>query len=129
MLEILKFPKNVKVFSIFVLQVVYNGAAKDVQSKKKEQSRSKESFEEVPLYTAVMTYMGFYLLVVLGYLNQFLFAPPVAKEKNRKVCVSFSSELNFLYAIIFEEILNKVGTNAFISYYLLHYFAGLCTSI
>lgn len=101
MLEILKCPKNVKVFSIFVLQVVYNGAAKDVQSKKKEQSRSKESFEEVPLYTAVMTYMGFYLLVVLGYLNQFLFAPPVAKEKNRKVCVSFSSELNFLYAIIF----------------------------
>lgn len=45
--------------------------------------RSKESFEEVPLYTAVMTYLGFYMLMFLGYLNQLLFTPKVATEKHR----------------------------------------------
>ncbi|KAJ9593702.1 hypothetical protein L9F63_014750, partial [Diploptera punctata] len=52
---------------------------------KKKPERSKESFEEVPLYTAVMTYLGFYLLMFLGYLNQLLFTPKVAREQNRDV--------------------------------------------
>ena len=52
---------------------------------KKKPERSKESFEEVPLYTAVMTYLGFYLLMFLGYLNQLLFTPKVAREQNREV--------------------------------------------
>ena len=40
----------------------------------------KESFEEVPLYTAVMTYLGFYLLMILGYINQLFFTPKVATD-------------------------------------------------
>jgi hypothetical protein len=54
---------------------------------KKKPVRSKESFEEVPLYTAVMTYLGFYLLMFLGYLNQLFFTPEVAIEKNREVSI------------------------------------------
>ncbi|XP_014259415.1 serine palmitoyltransferase 2 isoform X2 [Cimex lectularius] len=47
------------------------------------QSLSKESFEQVPLYTAVMTYLGFYILMFLGYVNQLFFSPKVATEMNR----------------------------------------------
>jgi hypothetical protein len=54
---------------------------------KKKPDRSKESFEEVPLYTAVMTYLGFYLLMFLGYINQLFFSPKVAMEKNRDVSI------------------------------------------
>ncbi|XP_063699304.1 serine palmitoyltransferase 2 [Culicoides brevitarsis] len=43
----------------------------------------KESFEEVPLITACLTYLGFYLLMILGYINQLFFAPKVAKEEHR----------------------------------------------
>lgn len=46
---------------------------------------SEESFEEVPLVTACLTYMGFYLLMILGYVNQLFFTPNVATEKNRDV--------------------------------------------
>ncbi|KAK6640651.1 hypothetical protein RUM44_012348 [Polyplax serrata] len=46
-------------------------------------ARGKESFEEVPLYTAVMTYLGFYILMILGYINQLFFTPKVAVEKHR----------------------------------------------
>ncbi|XP_046663561.1 serine palmitoyltransferase 2 [Homalodisca vitripennis] len=45
---------------------------------------SRESFEEVPLYTAVMTYIGFYMLIFLGYLNELFFTPKVAQETNRE---------------------------------------------
>uniref|UniRef100_A0A1B6MR50 serine C-palmitoyltransferase n=1 Tax=Graphocephala atropunctata TaxID=36148 RepID=A0A1B6MR50_9HEMI len=45
---------------------------------------SRESFEEVPLYTAVMTYIGFYMLIFLGYLNELFFTPKVAQEANRE---------------------------------------------
>jgi serine palmitoyltransferase len=46
---------------------------------------SKESYEQAPLVTAVITYFGFYLLMLLGFVNQFLFPPVVATEKNRDV--------------------------------------------
>lgn len=45
---------------------------------------SKESFEQPALHTALMTYLGFYILMFLGYINQFFFAPKVAKEKHRE---------------------------------------------
>jgi len=45
---------------------------------------SRESFEEVPLYTAVMTYIGFYMLIFLGYINELFFTPKVAQEYNRE---------------------------------------------
>jgi hypothetical protein len=32
-----------------------------------------------------MTYLGFYLLVFLGYINQLFFPPKVALERNRDV--------------------------------------------
>lgn len=44
-----------------------------------------ESFEKIPFYVAILAYMGFHFLLFLGYLNQFLFPPKVAKEKNREV--------------------------------------------
>lgn len=45
---------------------------------------SKESFEQVPIYTALMTYLGFYILMFLGYINQLFFTPTVATEKDRE---------------------------------------------
>ena len=44
-----------------------------------------ETFEKIPLYVAVLAFMGFYILLLLGYISQLLFPPQVAKEKNRKV--------------------------------------------
>jgi serine palmitoyltransferase len=35
-----------------------------------------------------MTYLGFYLLMFLGYINQLFFVPKVAMEKNRDVSIS-----------------------------------------
>ncbi|PSN48068.1 Serine palmitoyltransferase 2 [Blattella germanica] len=69
---------------------------------KKQPQRSKESFEEVPLYTAMMTYLGFYLLMLLGYLNQLFFTPKVAREQNRDGYVPLfdrfqSFYLNYVY--------------------------------
>uniref|UniRef100_A0A0A9YLX6 serine C-palmitoyltransferase n=1 Tax=Lygus hesperus TaxID=30085 RepID=A0A0A9YLX6_LYGHE len=46
--------------------------------------RAKESFEQVPIYTAIMTYLGFYILMFLGYVNQMFFVPKVAREINRE---------------------------------------------
>lgn len=51
----------------------------------KRKKTSKESFESIPLLTACLTYMGFYFLMLLGFLNQALFKPKVATEKNREV--------------------------------------------
>jgi serine palmitoyltransferase len=38
-----------------------------------------------------MTYLGFYLLMFLGYINQLFFIPKVAKEKNRDVSICVST--------------------------------------
>ncbi|XP_055643535.1 serine palmitoyltransferase 2 [Toxorhynchites rutilus septentrionalis] len=43
----------------------------------------KSSYEQVPLHTACFTYLGFYLLMILGYINQLFFTPKVATEKHR----------------------------------------------
>lgn len=45
----------------------------------------KESFEPIPMLAACLTYLGFYFLMLLGFLNQLLFAPKVATESNREV--------------------------------------------
>jgi len=34
-----------------------------------------------------MTYLGFYLLMFLGYINQLFFTPKVAMERNRDVSI------------------------------------------
>lgn len=51
---------------------------------KPKKKKSKESFEQVPLYAAVMTYLGFYILMFLGYINLLFFTPKVKEEKNRE---------------------------------------------
>lgn len=57
----------------------------DIQQAYMQNHECKESFEEVPLITACLTYLGFYLLMILGYINQLFFAPKVAKEVHRDV--------------------------------------------
>lgn len=47
--------------------------------------RSKESFERVPFITAALTHLGFYILMILGFINHLFFTPKVAKEYNREV--------------------------------------------
>ncbi|KAL7286085.1 hypothetical protein TKK_0019601 [Trichogramma kaykai] len=54
--------------------------SKDCQVKS---SKNKESFEKVPFITAALTHFGFYVLMLLGFINQLLFTPNVAKEKFR----------------------------------------------
>lgn len=50
----------------------------------KNNGTQKESFEPIPMLVACLTYMGFYFLMLLGFLNQLLFAPKVATERNRE---------------------------------------------
>lgn len=53
--------------------------------KDTKSGKSKQSLEPIPIITACLTYMGFYFLMLLGFLNQLLFVPKVAKERNREV--------------------------------------------
>ncbi|KAF4521293.1 hypothetical protein B566_EDAN002297 [Ephemera danica] len=50
----------------------------------KRRPKSKESFEKASMYVKVLAYLGLNLLMILGYLNQLLFVPRAAKEKNRE---------------------------------------------
>ncbi|KAF9411706.1 hypothetical protein HW555_009572 [Spodoptera exigua] len=43
------------------------------------------SFEKCTLLTAVLTHFGLYILMFLGFVNQLLFTPKVATEKNREI--------------------------------------------
>ncbi|CAH2217227.1 jg21365 [Pararge aegeria aegeria] len=45
------------------------------------------SFEKCSLLTAALTNLGLYLLMFLGFVNQLLFKPKVATERNREVSV------------------------------------------
>ncbi|XP_021929475.1 serine palmitoyltransferase 2 isoform X1 [Zootermopsis nevadensis] len=87
--------------NIFSEQVEYSKLLETKDSNgvppKKKPVRSKESFEEVPLYTAVMTYLGFYLLMFLGYFNQLFFTPKVAMEKNREGYVPLFDRFESFY--------------------------------
>ncbi|KAH8233910.1 hypothetical protein KR032_003251 [Drosophila birchii] len=58
----------------------------------------KTSFEEVPLHTACLTYLGFYLLMILGYINQLLFVPKVATEKGREGYVTLYDAFESFYS-------------------------------
>lgn len=59
-----------------------------------EWDASKESFESMPFVTACLTYLGFYLLMLLGLINQLLFTPKVAKEMHREVSNSIDQTDN-----------------------------------
>ncbi|XP_026843371.1 serine palmitoyltransferase 2 [Drosophila persimilis] len=58
----------------------------------------KTSFEEVPMHTACLTYLGFYLLMILGYINQLLFVPKVATEKGREGYVALYDAFESFYS-------------------------------
>jgi hypothetical protein len=53
--------------------------------KKKAKRPFVESFEKIPLLTAATTFIGFYLMLLMGYVSSLVFTPKVALEKNRKV--------------------------------------------
>ncbi|XP_065355963.1 serine palmitoyltransferase 2 [Calliphora vicina] len=80
----------------------YGVAAKPSAAERKltpaEEHFKKTSFEEVPLHTACFTYLGFYLLMILGYLNQLLFVPKVAKEENREGYVTLYDAFESFYS-------------------------------
>ena len=46
-----------------------------------------ESFEEVPMGVALLTYMGWGIIILIGYVKEFLmsFLPALNPEKNREV--------------------------------------------
>jgi serine palmitoyltransferase len=44
---------------------------------------SDERYEEAPFITACLTYLGFCLLMIVGFINQLFFMPEVATEKER----------------------------------------------
>lgn len=58
---------------------------KEKKAEPARTSRSKESFERVPFVTAALTHLGFYILMLMGFINQLFFTPKVAKEYNREV--------------------------------------------
>lgn len=45
--------------------------------------------EKSSLLTAALTHLGLYILMFLGFVNQLLFKPKVATEKNREVGDTF----------------------------------------
>lgn len=47
-----------------------------------------ESFEEVPLITGILTYIGFYILMIAGFVSQLFVKQNLEVEKNRDVSVS-----------------------------------------
>ncbi|XP_043789420.1 serine palmitoyltransferase 2 isoform X1 [Apis laboriosa] len=59
--------------------------------------RSKESFERIPFITAVLTHLGFCILMFLGFINQLLFTPRVAKEYNREGYASLYEHFEEFY--------------------------------
>lgn len=50
-----------------------------------------ESFEEVPMSVALLTYMGWGIIILIGYVKEFLlsFVPSQNPEKNREVLLFF----------------------------------------
>nr|XP_022911093.1 serine palmitoyltransferase 2 [Onthophagus taurus] len=44
----------------------------------------KESFEHPSIFAKILTQLGFYILMFLGYISQALFPPKIAVEKNRE---------------------------------------------
>lgn len=55
------------------------------QQQKQKYDTTKESFEEVPFITACFTHLGFYVLMIIGYVNQLFVNPKLETEKNRDV--------------------------------------------
>nr|AOO86839.1 serine palmitoyltransferase [Laodelphax striatellus] len=93
-----------KVSDIIIQNGKVNGAIVAATSNQqnginpKEKRKSKESFEVVPLYTAVITYIGFYMLLFLGYLNQFFFTSKAVEEEHRDGYVPLYDKFEHFYS-------------------------------
>ncbi|KAG5674397.1 hypothetical protein PVAND_004371 [Polypedilum vanderplanki] len=77
---------NHKLVSVDETCIDKNGSIEsnqDINNQYKRDENFKESFEQPTLITACLTYLGFYLLMIIGYINQLFFVPKVATEKNR----------------------------------------------
>nr|CAD7257540.1 unnamed protein product [Timema shepardi] len=75
--------------------------------KKKGQgfTRGKESFEDAPFFTAILTYLGFYHLMFLGYINMLFFTPKVAREHNREGYVPLYNRFeNFYMRYVYRRV-------------------------
>lgn len=57
----------------------------------------KESFEKESIFTTALTHFGFYILMFLGFVNQLLFTPKVAQEKNRKGYATLYESFELFY--------------------------------
>ncbi|CAB3376398.1 Hypothetical predicted protein [Cloeon dipterum] len=68
-------------------------------SVKKEKRRPFiESFEKIPLLTAATTFIGFHLILLMGYITSIIFTPKVAREKNRKGYVPLYDRFESFYS-------------------------------
>nr|CAD7393018.1 unnamed protein product [Timema cristinae] len=75
--------------------------------KKEDQgfTRGKESFENAPFFTAILTYLGFYHLMFLGYINMLFFTPKVAREQNREGYVPLYNRFeNFYMRYVYRRV-------------------------
>ena len=56
-----------------------------------------ERFEEVPMYIALLTYLGYGILVLVGYVKEFFanFIPSQIPEVDREVAPTFFSVIKF----------------------------------
>lgn len=79
--KVMKFLKQLKNFCLN-FQLVQK--PKDTEAS----DRSRESFERAPFISAAFTHLGFYILMFLGFINQLLFTPKVAREQRREVLKS-----------------------------------------
>src|SRR5690349_24929641 len=59
--------------------------------------KSKDSFEEAPLITHFFTSLGFYLLYIIGIINQIFFVPKVVTEKFRDGYVALFDSFEQFY--------------------------------
>lgn len=58
---------------------------------------SDDIFEEPPFLTSILTQLGLYFLLVIGFINKILFAPKVEVEKNRDGYVPLFESHQLLY--------------------------------
>lgn len=81
-----------------------NGKRKEIIKRRK-----KESFEDVSLFTKIITQIGFYILMIVGTINQLLFEPNVARERNRKVHKIIIYNFNLIILMLLYNYFNIIN--------------------
>lgn len=57
------------------------------ETVQKDDDTDKESFEDMPLITVLLTNLGFYILMIAGFISQLFVKQKFETEKNRDVSV------------------------------------------